>query len=119
MRRRLQKFLPVVLIALVIQILAPIAACWATAFAVSDPLGALEICHGGPVSGQTDQGEGAGCPICCVLQASVSLDAPQVVTLAKPPLRNIVGVLTGHEAPPLPAARAGSNSQARAPPQAI
>jgi hypothetical protein len=38
MRSRLQKFLPVVLIALAVQVLAPIAACWAAAIAMSDPL---------------------------------------------------------------------------------
>ena len=124
MRRRLQKFLPVVLIALVVQILAPIGACWAAALALSDPLGAADICHsGGSASGETDQGQGTdhdgGCPICCVLQASVSLDTPRPVTLAKPSLRSLVGVLTGYEAPVLSAVRIGSNSLARGPPQAI
>ena len=123
MRRRLQKFLPVVLIALAIQVLAPIVACWATALVVSNPLGAVEICHsGGSVSGQTDQGRGAdhhgGCPICCVLQANLSLEAPRPVTLARPPHLNL-GVLTGYETPLSSKARAGSNSQARAPPRAI
>ena len=43
MRRRLQKFLPIVLLALMVQILAPIGACWAAAVAVSDPLGSAVI----------------------------------------------------------------------------
>ena len=38
MRRRLKKFLPIVLIALVVQIFAPIGACWAASIAASDPL---------------------------------------------------------------------------------
>ena len=45
MRRRLRKFLPVVLIALAVQIFAPIAACWAASIVASDPLGAAAICH--------------------------------------------------------------------------
>ena len=40
MRARLQKFLPIVLLALAMQVLAPIAACWAAGQAVADPLGA-------------------------------------------------------------------------------
>ena len=38
MRRRLKNFLPIVLIALAVQIVAPIAACWAAGIAASDPL---------------------------------------------------------------------------------
>ena len=46
MRRRLKNFLPIVLIALVVQIFAPIGACWAASIAASDPLAAAVICHG-------------------------------------------------------------------------
>jgi hypothetical protein len=124
MRRRLQKFFPVVLIALAMQILAPIAASWVTAFALSDPLGTSEICHaGGSPSGQTDQDQGtdhdSGCAICCVLQATGSLDTPRPVTLARTTYRNVVSVLTGYEAVLPRAVRIGSNSLARGPPQAI
>ena len=45
MRRRLRNFLPIVLIALMVQILAPIAACWAASIAASDPLHAAIICQ--------------------------------------------------------------------------
>ena len=38
MRRRLNNFLPIVLIALLVQIFAPIGACWAASIAASDPL---------------------------------------------------------------------------------
>ena len=44
--RRLKNFLPIVLIALVVQIFAPIGACWAASIAASDPLAAAVICHG-------------------------------------------------------------------------
>ena len=46
MRRRFQKFLPIILIALVVQILAPIGVTFAAAIAASDPLSAVPICHG-------------------------------------------------------------------------
>jgi hypothetical protein len=49
MRRRLRKFLPIVMLAVAVQILAPIAACWAASIAASDPLGSALgsafICH--------------------------------------------------------------------------
>jgi hypothetical protein len=48
MRRRLRKFLPIVLLALTVQILAPIAACWAPSIAGSDPLHAAIICQKHP-----------------------------------------------------------------------
>ena len=91
MRRRFAKFLPIVLIALAVQILAPIGACWAAAVAVSDPLLAAEICHSDPasVSGQTDQsgehrGHDGACSICCAAQAGASVDTLQAVTVAAP-----------------------------------
>ena len=124
MRRRLRKFLPVILTALVVQILAPVAACWAASIAASDPLGAVEICHNGPVSapGDTDQGGGAlhdgACFICCVLHASASVDPPPVATYVSP-YREVARVVWGHHELRFFTARTGSNSQARAPPQAI
>ena len=90
MRRRLQKFLPIVLIALVVQILAPIAACWATGMAASDPLQAAFICHDNAASlpAQGDQGG-----------------------------EHRAYVVWRDQAPELPGVRTGSNAQARAPPQ--
>jgi hypothetical protein len=122
MRRRLAKFLPIVLIALTVQILAPIGACWAAAFAASDPLLAGEICHSDQASGgaQTDQGgehrahDGA-CSICCAAQASASFDAPDATTIALP-YRDVARVVWRDLGLELPALRAGINAQARAPP---
>jgi len=80
MRRRLQRFFPIVLIALMVQIFAPVAACWPAAIAVSHPLGAAAICHGSG-GATTDQGgdqvsqhreQGAACSICCLASVSVS-----------------------------------------------
>src|SRR5512140_1201831 len=84
MRARLQKFLPIVLIALAMQVLAPIAACWAAGVAVADPL-QNAICHSsdaagsGPVdqTGAPGAHEGA-CSLCCLAQANASFDSPQV-----------------------------------------
>jgi len=124
MRRQLQKFLPIVLIALAVQILAPIAASWAAAIASSDPLQAAEICHNLPgSSGQTDQGgdphahDGA-CLICCAVQASAALDAPRPAAFAVP-YRQVTLVVWHMAARHASLARNGSNTQARAPPQAI
>ncbi|WP_407174712.1 DUF2946 domain-containing protein [Bradyrhizobium sp. STM 3562] len=120
MRRRLQKFLPVVLIALAVQVLAPIAACWAAALAASDPLPLAEICHSiGDASGQDDQGghpahDGA-CAMCCLLQASGSVDAPRMFTVWTP-YRQPTVVVWREPTSGFSALRTGSNAQARAPP---
>ena len=74
MRRRLKNFLPIVLIALVVQIFAPIGACWAASIAASDPLAGAVICHGNAssTSGQSDQAghraHDGCCSACSVLQ---------------------------------------------------
>jgi Protein of unknown function (DUF2946) len=122
MRRHLQKFLPIVLIALMVQVLAPIGACWAAAIAASDPLGLAAICHdSAAASGQQgDQGgehrshDGA-CAICCVLHAGASADTPRLPTLAAPS-RQAERMVWRDEALGLSVFRTGSNTQARAPP---
>src|SRR5712691_5309841 len=84
MRRRLKKFLPIVLIALVVQIFAPIGACWAASIAASDPLAAALICHGntGSTSGQSDQtghrAHDGCCSVCSVLSTGAPVDVPQI-----------------------------------------
>jgi hypothetical protein len=122
MRRRLEKFLPIVLIALMVQILAPIAACWAAAFTISDPLRAIEICHSdlASVSGQADQSsqhrahDGA-CALCCTAQASAAFDTPQLVVVATP-YRDVARVNWCDHAPDVSRFDASSNARARAPP---
>jgi hypothetical protein len=123
MRRRLQKFLPIVLIALVAQILAPIAACWAAGMAASDPLQAAFICHdAASLPAQSDQGgdhrahEGA-CSICCVAQVATAIDTPREAAVTTP-YRQPQRVVWRDRAPELAGVRTGSNAQARAPPQA-
>src|SRR5438309_10161029 len=90
MRRRLHKFLPIVLIALTVQILAPIAACWAAGIAASDPLQGAVICHdtAASTSGSADQtgqprAHDGCCSACSVAHGGAPLDAPQT-TLATP-----------------------------------
>ena len=121
MRRRLRKCLPIVLIALMVQILAPIGACWAASIAASDPLHAAAICSGVAAgSGQSDQTGGhrahdGSCSICCVAQAGAALDSPQAAAVASP-YRQPERAVWLDRTPDLFGSRAGSNAQARAPP---
>lgn len=119
MRARLQKFLPIVLIALAMQVLAPIAACWATGAALADPLQNAVICHSGDSagSGLADQtGAHAGaCAMCCLAQAGVSFDAPQPTFSA--PVRHGARVVWHDVTGSIVTSHGGSNAQARAPPQ--
>jgi Protein of unknown function (DUF2946) len=125
MRRRLRKFLPIVLMALVVQILAPIAACWAAGVVASDPLAAAAICHDSAASAadsdnQTDQGGSSHIHdgVCCLVcggHVAASLDAPPQLSVAVP-YRQSERVVWHRFAPELLAARTGSLAQARAPP---
>lgn len=122
MRRRYQRFFPIVLIALMVQIFAPIAACWAAAIAASDPLGAVEICHdtSGAASQPVDPSgqhreHGSACAICCLASTSASLDTPKPVALANP-YRDSAPVTWHEQVPDFSVLRAGSNARARAPP---
>jgi hypothetical protein len=122
MRRRLRKFLPIVLIALTAQILAPIGACWAASIAAADPLQAAVICHGDTASapGQADQtgqprAHDGACALCCVVHAGASIDTPQTTVAA--PYRLPERVVWLDRTPDLFGSRTGSHAQARAPPQ--
>ena len=121
MRARLQKFLPVVLLALVMQVLAPIAACWAAGQAVADPLGAGVICHSVSDQGApNDQGgsttaHGGACALCCFAQANASFDSPPHAALSAP-LRHAERVVWHAADPSVLVAHMGSSAQARGPP---
>jgi hypothetical protein len=122
MRRRFQKFLPIVLIALLVQILAPIGACWAAAFAISDPLQAIEICHSDPASasGPADQSgqhrahDGA-CAMCCAVQGNATFDTPQTIIVVTP-CRDVARIIWRDHASDFSRFDTGSNAKARAPP---
>jgi hypothetical protein len=122
MRVRLQKFLPIVLIALAMQVLAPIAACWAAGLAVADPLRNAVICHNNDASvpGLNDHTEAPGahagaCSICCLAQANASLDPPQAAFAT--PYRVAERVLWHDAADRVVTSDGRSSAQARAPPQ--
>ncbi|WGS30828.1 DUF2946 family protein [Bradyrhizobium sp. ISRA464] len=120
MRRRLKNFLPIVLVALLVQIFAPIGACWAASLAASDPLAAAGICHVDPSSGG-GQGDQAGqhahdgcCAVCSVLQTGAPIDTPQV---SASPAERAASQVAWHDfASVLVRSRIGSHAQARAPP---
>lgn len=124
MRRRLKNFLPIVLVALIVQIFAPIGATWAASIAASDPLAAAVICHGNAAStpSQTDQTNPTGhrahdgcCSVCSVLHTGAPVDVPQTavaVVFDRQPQR----VAWLDVAPDLFNSRAGYHAQARAPP---
>lgn len=120
MRRRLRKFLPIVLMALAVQIFAPIAACWAASIAASDPLQAAFICHdeSGSQPGQTDPAQprmrDGCCSVCSVAHAAAPPNAPQ--TAVATPYGPSHRVVWREAAPDLIGARTGSHAQARAPP---
>ena len=121
MRARLQKFLPIVMLALVVQIFAPIGACWAASIAASDPLAAAVICHGngGSANGQSDQtnhrAHNGCCSVCSVLQTGAPVDVPQIAA-AITFVPQAAHVVWTEFTPVRFASRAGSHAQARAPP---
>jgi hypothetical protein len=120
MRRRFQKFLPIILIALVVQILAPIGATFAAAIAASDPLSVAPICHGGQDGlpshdDRNGRAHDGACSVCCAAQAGATLDTPKVEPIVVP-YRVAARVVWHDEALGILPVRAGSNAQARGPP---
>jgi hypothetical protein len=122
MRRRLRKFLPIVLMALAVNILAPIGACWAAGIAASDPLHAAAICHddGASTPGQTNNQTGQPhahdgcCSVCSVAHTGAPVDTPQNAVAA--PYRQPERMVWLDRTPDLFGSRTGSHAQARAPP---
>ena len=121
MRARLKNFLPIVLIALMVQIFAPIGACWAASIAASDPLAAAVICHGNAdaSTGQSDQtgrrAHDGCCSVCSVLHTGAPVDVPQIanaVIFERQHARVVWVEFTTDRF----RSRAGSHAQARAPP---
>ncbi|MBR1198765.1 DUF2946 domain-containing protein [Bradyrhizobium sp. AUGA SZCCT0240] len=121
MRARLKNFLPIVLIALMVQIFAPIGACWAASIAASDPLAAAVICHGNAdvPTGQSDQtghrAHDGCCSVCSVLHTGAPVDAPQTtnaIVIERQHARVVWVEFTTDRF----GSRAGSHAQARAPP---
>jgi hypothetical protein len=124
MRRRLEVFIPIVLLSMLVQLIAPVAAVRVVAYALSDPLYMASICSG--MSSSTDGAQNTASKThhdkanCCAL-CSVSFGS--VVAVDPPPLLFVILqrlsqlALWLEVAETLPAVGVGSNPQARAPPQ--
>jgi hypothetical protein len=119
--QRLRRYFPIFMIALMVQILAPIGASRAFAAAITDPLAAAEICLSGLSSKASDQGgqhrgHDASCVLCCSFNASAAnFSAPEPALLAVP-YRSPNGVVWRENALVFADACTGSNARARAPP---
>ena len=117
--RRLKRYVPIFVIALMVQILAPIGASWAFASAVSDPLAAAEIClsHSpapGDESGQ-QQSHDASCLICCGFSTGAAFNSPDPAVWTAP-YRPVSNIVWRDRAPQLADSCIGANAKARAPP---
>jgi hypothetical protein len=122
MRRRLEVFIPIVLLSIMVQLLAPIGAFRVVAHAVSDPLYLATICSGMATSQDASQTttvnpqHGANCCGFCSVShgAAVAVDPPPLIYVV---LQHRYQLITWLEvADPMPPARANSHAQARAPP---
>lgn len=122
-RRRLQIYFPAFLMALMMQIIAPIGVSWATASSLSDPLaafGGTVICHTG--SGEADnqpdptghRAHAGACALCCLVHAGASLDTPKIALTV--PYRPSLTVAWYSAAQELRDSRSVGRAQARAPP---
>jgi Protein of unknown function (DUF2946) len=125
MRRRLELFIPIVLFAVLVQLIAPIGAFCAVAHAVSDPLGMMSICT--DMTSDMTAADGQMMPShapnahadCCAFCAaghggSAALDPPVPVFVTLQ--RQYQRVVWLEAADVMPTVRVGSNAQARAPP---
>ena len=121
MRRRLELFIPIVLFAILVQLIAPIGAISAVAHAVSDPLAMASICS--EMTAAERQTMPSHAPNahadCCAFCAAghggsavIDPPAPVFVTLQ----RQYQRVVWLEATDLMPAVRVGSNTQARAPP---
>lgn len=123
MRRRLEVFIPIVLLSILVQLFAPIAAFRVVAYAVSDPVYMASICTEmvsppdaptAPAKTQHDHGD------CCVFCAAghggaIAIEPPPLIFVTLQ--RHYQHVSWLEAADPISAGRVGSNAQARAPPQ--
>jgi hypothetical protein len=121
MRRRLDGILPIVLLAVLVQLMAPIAAFRVVAYAVSDPLYLAATCSGmaaddsSQSAPRTQHHAGGCCAVCAGGHGVVALDAPASVAVELQRSYQRLAWLAPDY--PTPVIRAGSNAQARAPPQ--
>ncbi|QWG15779.1 DUF2946 domain-containing protein [Bradyrhizobium sediminis] len=122
MRRRLEVIIPIVLLSILVQVIAPIGAFRAVAHAASDPLYMASICSGmastaydaqtAPASAQHDRGD--CCAFCAGTGSGNALEPPPLIFVSLQ--RQYQRMSWLQAADPMPALRVGSNAQARAPP---
>jgi hypothetical protein len=121
MRERLENFIPILLLVVLVQLFAPIAALRVVAYAATDPLYMASICSG--MTSATDvpatpsgtahaHGDCAFCP--SSHGGANALDPPRPLFVSLQRSYQLISWLEA--ADPVPAIRAGSNAQARAPP---
>jgi hypothetical protein len=123
MRRRLEVFIPIVLISIVVQLFAPIAAFRMVAYAASDPFYMASICaetaaspDGQTAPATTQHDHGDCCVLCAVGHGTAAAVAPPPLIFVS--LQRQYQLVSWLEAADLlPTARVGSNAQARAPPR--
>jgi hypothetical protein len=123
MRRRLEVFIPIVLLSILVQLFAPIVAFRVVAYAATDPLYMASICSdmGPSTDAQTapakTQHDHGGCCVFCAAGhgGSIVIDQPPLIFVSLQDLYQRVSWLEA--ADPMPTVRVGSNAQARAPPQ--
>lgn len=123
MRRRLEIFIPIVMLSILVQIFAPAAALRVVADAISDPLSMGSICSemmpspADPLTAPMQQSHG-GCCVFCVAGhsiAAIAVDPPPLIFVILQRRYQLVSWLEA--ANPITTIRVGSNTQARAPPQ--
>lgn len=120
MRRRLEAIIPIVLLSILVQVIAPIGAFRAVAYAASDPLYMASICSG--MASTPDDAQTAPANTrhdCCAFCAAGhgggnAVEPPPLVFVSLQ--RQYQRVSWLQAADPMPALRVGSNAQARAPP---
>jgi hypothetical protein len=124
MRRRLSRLLPLVILALLVQIIAPIGVCWAASIVASDPLHDAAICSSSSTSSTSADADKAAhhqrdgsCSACCTTCTPVPLTPAHAEVGAVS--RHVYRVAWRAYEPDAMAARAASSGQARAPPQSI
>ena len=124
MGRRLEVFIPIVLLSIMVQLFAPIAAFRVVAYAVTDPLYMASICsemvssadEGQMAPTKTQHGHGGCCAFCAVGHGGgVGFEPPPLIFVSLQRVYQRVSWLEA--ADPMPTVRVGSNTQARAPPQ--
>ncbi len=120
LRSSMERLLPIALLALLLQVLAPVGASWMAAAAMADPLGRAEICHTDAGSPAPDHGRDRDackldCLLCCVLHAGGTLDVPRAAAAAAP-RRQTMSVAWREADLGLVLRKSGSVAWARGPP---